>query len=49
MKCQHEMLQLSSCPGMVGTNTIGLSQEYKRSNSEIGILPWKQHFPHCFG
>ena len=34
------MLQISSCPG-----TVGLSQDYKESKSEIGMLPWNQKFP----
>ena len=28
---------------------VGLSQEYKRSNSEIGMVPWNQHFPQNVG
>ena len=33
------MLQISSCPG-----TVGLTQQYKRSKPEIGMLPWNQKF-----
>jgi hypothetical protein len=28
---------------------VGLSQEYKRSKSEIGMVPWNQHFPQNVG
>ncbi len=38
------MLQISSCTG-----TVNLSQEYKRSKSEIGMLPWNQNFPQFCG
>jgi hypothetical protein len=33
----------------MSANTVGLSQEYTRSKSEIGMLPWNQIFPQVGG